>query len=236
MMDQSNAVGAGNIWAVVPVKSFHLAKQRLSPMLSNDERSRLVRTMLVDVLTSLRATPGLAGIAVVTSDPQATKLAALFEARVIPDEAGNGLNAAVQQGLNLLDKAGAGALVVPADVPFATADDYSEILSALNRYHVVLAPASSDGGTNALAMRSANFVKPCFGEDSFARHRTSARANGFQVGIVQSQRLGHDIDNINDIIASRKMNRNSTTSVFLEEIALIRRIGLDALPVAARYI
>jgi NAD(P) transhydrogenase subunit alpha len=49
MMDQSNAVGAGNIWAVVPVKSFHLAKQRLSPMLSNDERSRLVRTMLVDL-------------------------------------------------------------------------------------------------------------------------------------------------------------------------------------------
>jgi len=87
-----------------------------------------------------------------------------------------------------------------------------------------------------LAMRSASFVRPCFGEDSFARHRTSARANGFQVGIVQSQRLGHDIDNINDIIASRKMNRNSTTSVFLEEIALIRRIGLDALPVAARYI
>ncbi len=235
-MERFDVAAAGNIWAVVPVKKFSLAKQRLSPMLSEQERSKLVRTMLADVLGALRATRGLSGIVVVTSDAQASKMAALFDAQVIPEDTASNLNDAVQCGLDELAKIGAGALVVPADIPFATADDYAEILDALKRYPVVLAPAISDGGTNALAMRPTNHVKPSFGEDSFARHRISARANGWQVGIVQSEGLGRDIDNVDDIIASRKVNRRSSTSVFFEEIEMITRIGLDALPVAARYI
>lgn len=235
-MDRFNIAGAGHIWAVVPVKKFSLAKQRLSPMLSEDERSKLVRTMLADVLGALRATRGLSGIVVVTSDGQAAKMAALFDAHVVSDETATNLNGAVQCGLGELTKVGAGALVVPTDIPFATADDYAEILDALKRYPVVLAPAISDGGTNALAMRVASHVMPSFGEDSFARHRMSARAKGLQVGIVQSEGLGRDIDNVNDIIASRKITRRSSTSAFFEEIELITRIGLDALPVAARYI
>lgn len=235
-MDRFNIAGAGHIWAVVPVKKFSLAKQRLSPMLSEDERSKLVRTMLADVLGALRATRGLSGIVVVTSDGQAAKMAALFDAQVIPEDNATNLNGAVQCGLDELVKIGAGALVVPADIPFATADDYAEIIDALKRYPVVLASAISDGGTNALAMRAADLVAPCFGEDSFARHRMSARAKGLQVGIVQSEGLGRDIDNVDDIIASRRVKRRSSTSAFFEEIELITRIGLDALPVAARYI
>ncbi len=71
------------IWAVVPVKRLSLAKQRLAPLLSRNERAELVRTMLHDVLTTLCATPEVSGTIVVTADPDVAKLATLFEARVV---------------------------------------------------------------------------------------------------------------------------------------------------------
>ena len=76
--------------------------------------------MLHDVLTTLCATPQLAGIIVVSGDPVVAKLATLFDARVVGDVVETGVNAAVQQGLRTLDPSSAGALIVPADVPFAT--------------------------------------------------------------------------------------------------------------------
>ncbi|MCB1414697.1 MAG: 2-phospho-L-lactate guanylyltransferase [Xanthobacteraceae bacterium] len=238
-MDRLGAVDARNVWAVVPVKAFSHAKRRLAPVLSEAERAALVRTMLVDVLTALHATSRLAGILVVTSDPQAARTAALCDAQVVDDNEADGLNGAVRRGLDILDASKAGALVVPADIPFATASDYSAVLDLLTHYPVVLAPASSDGGTNALALRQAGSLKPCFGEDSFNVHRAQAARAGLAVGIARSEGLGHDIDRIDDILAARKLRRKlktaSSTSALFGEIDLIRRVGLDALPVAARY-
>src|SRR6186997_1530146 len=110
------------IWAVVPVKRLSLAKQRLAPVLSRHERAELARTMLHDVLTTLCATPDVSRTVVVTADPEIAKLATLFDARVVGDSAETGVNAAVLLGLQALDSASA-AVVVPADVPFATAAD-----------------------------------------------------------------------------------------------------------------
>ena len=64
------------IWAIVPVKEFEGAKQRLSPALSADERRVLAAIMLEDVLDALSAVRELAGLLVVTIDPAATALAA----------------------------------------------------------------------------------------------------------------------------------------------------------------
>src|SRR5690349_11350115 len=127
------------VWAVVPVKRLSAAKQRLAPVLSRHERTELVRTMLHDVLTTLCATPGLAGTIVVTADPVITKLATLFDARVIADTVETGVNAAVLLGLQALESSDA-ALIVPADIPFATAADMRAVISELDRSPIVLAP------------------------------------------------------------------------------------------------
>src|SRR5438045_453395 len=169
-MMQTRVPEPSTIWAVVPVKRLSLAKQRLAPVLSRNERAELVRIMLHDVLTTLCATPGLAGTLVVTADPAIAKLATLFDARVVGDASEAGVNAAVLQGLQALDPSSA-AVVLPADVPFATAGDVRAVIGELSRYPMVLAPALSDGGTNALAMRRPDLIAPAFGEDSFAEHQ-----------------------------------------------------------------
>ena len=228
--------GQTNIWAIVPVKRLGLAKARLAPVLSRSERAEFARTMLHDVLTTLCATPGLAGIVVVSGDPAVAKLATLFEARLVGDVMESGVNAAVQQGLRTLDASSAGAVVIPADVPFATAADVQAVIAELQHFPVVLAPALSDGGTNTLAMRRPDLIVPSFGDDSFARHQALARDAGLDCGVIRSEGLGHDIDDPADLVAWTGPRKFSLTAALLAEFKAAHRPGISAFPVSKRRI
>ena len=227
--------GQTNIWAIVPVKRLGVAKARLAPVLSRSERAELARTMLHDVLTTLCAAPGLAGIIVVSSDPAVTNLATLFEARVIGDLVESGVNAAVQQGLKTLDPS-AGALLVPADVPFATAAEVQAVIAELEHSSIVLVPALSDGGTNTLGMRRPDLIAPSFGDDSFARHQALARDAGLDCGIVRTEGLGHDIDGPTDLVAWTGSRKFSLTAALLAEFRVADRLGVSAFPVSKRHV
>jgi 2-phospho-L-lactate/phosphoenolpyruvate guanylyltransferase len=182
------------IWALVPVKRLSLAKQRLKSVLSPGERYRLARAMLCDVLETLRATPSLAGIVVVSADPDVHAMARSFGASLIFDASESGINDAVRRGLDALATNGHGALVVPADIPFATVDDFEAVIALLQRHQLVVSPALSDGGTNALAMRSADLIKPHFGQDSFSAHCAIAGQTRLSFGVSRSNGIGRDID------------------------------------------
>jgi 2-phospho-L-lactate/phosphoenolpyruvate guanylyltransferase len=234
-MTRPNPEGQSNIWAVVPVKRLGLAKQRLAPVLSRSERAELARTMLHDVLTTLCATPQLAGIIVVSGDPAVAKLAMLFDARVVGDVMESGVNAAVLQGLRTPDPSSAGVLVIPADVPFATAADLQAVIAQLGHFPIVLAPALSDGGTNTLAMRRPDLIAPSFGDDSFARHQALARDAGLGCGIVRSEGLGRDIDYPSDLVPCTESKKFSLTAALLAEFKLADRPGVTAFPVSKRH-
>lgn len=227
---------ASDIRAVVPVKRLGRAKQRLAPVLSNMERAALARAMLYDVLATLRATPELAGIIVVTGDPVVTSLATLFDAQVVGDLVEAGVNAAVQQGLRILDARSTGVLVVPADVPFATVSDLQAVIGELRHYPVVLAPALSDGGTNGLAMRRPDLIVPSFGGDSFARHQALARRAGIDCGIVRTEGLGHDIDCPDDLLFWSGSKKSSKTEAMLAEFGAAQRFGPAAFRASGRHI
>lgn len=233
-MTRSNAEAHQNIWAVVPVKRLALAKQRLAPVLSRSERAELARTMLHDVLTTLCAAQQLAGIIVVSGDPAVAKLAPLFNARLVDDVMESGVNAAVWQGLTTLDPSSAGALVIPADVPFATAADLQAVIIELGQFPVVLAPALSDGGTNTLAMRRPDLIAPSFGDDSFARHQAVVRDAGLGCGIIRSEGLGRDIDCPRDLGSWAGAKKFSLTAALLAELKLADRSGVAAFAVSKR--
>ena len=62
--------------AILPVKSFGAAKQRLAESLGAGARQALAQAMFIDVLGSLRRVPELDGIVVVTADRVAESAAA----------------------------------------------------------------------------------------------------------------------------------------------------------------
>lgn len=182
-------------WAVIPIKRLREAKQRLSPLLSPPERANLASTMLSAVLAAVREVNGLAGIAVVTSDPSLVPADALW----ISDP-GNGLNGAVAAAAVELDRRGASAiLIIPADIPFVTAAEIEALLAASRNASVVIAPDRSRRGTNALLLAPPRLFGTHFGEDSLAKHVAVAQAKGQVAHICNGPGLAFDIDQPQDL-------------------------------------
>ncbi|MDZ7827080.1 MAG: 2-phospho-L-lactate guanylyltransferase [Gammaproteobacteria bacterium] len=167
------------MWAIVPVKQFHLAKQRLAPVLSAAEREGLFRAMVADVLDCLRATPGIECILVVTREPGARALAAAAGAEVLVESRG-GLVPALTQGARAAAEAGAeGILIVPGDLPLVGPEDLQAVLAAHGEAPAVTLVADAEGvGTNCLACSPPELIDFHFGEDSFRAHRRAALAAG----------------------------------------------------------
>src|SRR5207248_5391713 len=81
--------------AIVPIKSFGAAKQRLADVLATGSRRSLVQAMFSDVLASLRRCSRVDAIAVVTADPIADSIARSDRVPVLHDDAHAGQSAAV---------------------------------------------------------------------------------------------------------------------------------------------
>src|SRR3954462_8516503 len=80
--------------AILPVKSFGAAKQRLAPALGAGSRQALAQAMFSDVLGSLRRGPGLRGVVVGTGDAVAEAAANGERVEVRRDTAQTGQSAA----------------------------------------------------------------------------------------------------------------------------------------------
>ena len=82
--------------AVLPVKRFDRAKQRLSAGLAGASREVLAEAMVRDVLGALARVRALYAIVVVTGEPRAQALARSNDALIVedPEEAGQSAAAA----------------------------------------------------------------------------------------------------------------------------------------------
>lgn len=214
------------LWAVIPVKSFATAKQRLAPLLAPHERSALARTMLQDVLQALVHSRFVAGTFVVTGDKQAAKIAREAGAGVLPSPCEPGLVPAVQHAARTLAaERRAGMLVVPADLPLITSADIELIaLGHRSSPAVTLVAASSDGGTNALACSPPDAMPFFFGENSFQRHRDSARNLNLSPKVLTLPRFGRDIDRPEDLLAFLACPSSTLTYAYLTDSAIASRL------------
>jgi 2-phospho-L-lactate/phosphoenolpyruvate guanylyltransferase len=181
--------------AVLPVKSFGRAKQRLTG--GFPDRPSLAAAMVADVLDALARVPEIDEVLVVTAAP----VEARAGVRIVhdPDEAGQ--SAAALLGIEAA--AGAGrVLLVPGDCPALDPGEVSALLA--HDDGVVIVPDRHGTGTNALLLTPPTVMEPAFGEGSFARHTALARAAGASVRAVEVRSLGLDVDTPDDLAALRR--------------------------------
>jgi 2-phospho-L-lactate/phosphoenolpyruvate guanylyltransferase len=216
------------VWAVVPVKEFTGAKQRLSPALSPEERRALATIMLEDVLDAVSAVRELAGLIVVTVDPAATSLAVRHGARVVNEGAREGHTGAVAAAQRLLVREGRAAMMtMPGDIPLLTSAEIAATLAAHPAAPAfTIVPAHDDLGSNTIVCSPPDAVPLRFGEDSFYPHLDAARSRGIDPLVIRHPGIGMDIDNPVDLIAFlKKSPRASTrTHAFLERSGVARRL------------
>lgn len=181
-----------SVWAVVPLKGLREGKSRLAPLLSAEERARLMARMLTRVVAAA-SRAGLAGALVVTREAEAARLADELGARVLGEE-GEGLNAALRPALRWVAARAPAALILPADLPLVTPEELAELLSSAPPPPCAVIAPSPDGGTNALLLAPPMCLEPAFGRRSAARHQRLARQAGLRVGRFRAPGLALDID------------------------------------------
>ena len=186
-------------WAVLPVKSFALAKSRLSPVLSPTARAQVARQMLLHVLGVLQRAESIERVLVTTSCPQVAAVAGRHGASVTSEPPTEQLAVIVDHALAAVRARQ--ALVLMADLPALSVADVRDALAPLRRGRVVaVAPDRHQMGTNALALRPPGGMPSCFGhDDSFLRHVTAAGALGVPAAVVRSVGLGLDLDTPEDL-------------------------------------
>jgi 2-phospho-L-lactate guanylyltransferase len=219
-------VTAQDIWAVVPIKELDGAKQRLAPLLSPAQRRALIEVMMGEVLEAVAETSSLAGIIVVTVDPQATALATRLGARVVTDGARDGHTGSVMGGVRLLLKEGRGGmLTLPADIPAVTPQEISLVLGAhLPGRSFTISPAHDLLGSNTVICSPPGAVPLRFGDNSYYPHLEAAEKSGIEPMVMPQPGIAMDIDHPVDLAAFLRMPQSigTRTRAFLEEAGIVK--------------
>jgi 2-phospho-L-lactate guanylyltransferase len=220
--------------AVLPVKRFALAKQRLGASVADPLRLSLARAMVADVLLALSQASSLEGTIVVTSEEGVALAAAEQGAIVLGDDAERGQSAAVSAAVRrALAEGFERVLCVPGDCPALDPVEIDTLLGAppAGEREVVIVPDRHGTGTNGLLITPPDAVIPSFGPGSCARHRELARAAGTACRIARLPSLLLDVDTGADLAALRERLAAQGARASSTRAVLGQNEGADALSV-----
>jgi 2-phospho-L-lactate guanylyltransferase len=189
--------------AILPVKRFALAKQRLAERLSPAQREALAQAMVTDVLGALVISRRLDGVLVITNEPSVEAIAEGLGATIAPDRSEAGQSAAAAIGVEHAKRDGfERVLMVPGDCPALDRDELDALLDEhCDGPSVVIVPDRHGSGTNALLLAPPDAIAPAFGPQSFERHRELAGAAGVRCDVARPPSLLIDIDTPADLAA-----------------------------------
>ncbi len=193
------------IVALVPVRSLSGAKSRLGEPLDPEERADLILALLRRSVEAALEAGRLAGVMVVSMDPELVARARDMGAASFRQESG-GLNEALVEARTAAGAASA-VVVLPADLPCVTAFEIDRLVEAAelalreapNRPVVVLVPDRHGRGTNALLLAPPSAIDFRFGEGSRAAHAAAARAAGASYRELDGP-LSFDVDTPDDLL------------------------------------
>jgi 2-phospho-L-lactate guanylyltransferase len=196
--------------AILPIKSFGEAKQRLAHELRPGPRRALAEAMYSDVLIALRRTSSIDGVLVVSGDKGAQQIAGGYGAGVLDDQ-NRGHSAATLLGIEQAMESGARrVLLVPGDCPLL---DHEELEGLLGRRagsrSALIVPDRHGLGTNALLLTPPDSLEPAFGPGSCERHAAGARGQGTPHEVVHVPSLALDIDTPEDLEALQEKLRTA---------------------------
>lgn len=177
--------------ALIPVKSFRVAKARLTGVLTDAERAHLARMMAGRVIAAARPLPTF----VACDDDEVASFAEELGTTVLWGP-GLGLNGAIDHGVNTVAGKGFDHVVIAhGDLPLA-----SELGALARPAEVVIVPDRWHDGTNVLARPCRLALPASYGPASFRTHYRAAVATGAPVTVRTDRRLAIDIDTLADCL------------------------------------
>src|SRR5271154_556887 len=199
--------------AILPIKRFARAKQRLGASVADPLREELARAMVADVLFALAQTATIERTVIVTRELAVADAAREHGAILIEDTVESGQPAAAMLGVRFAAAEGfQRVLCVPGDCPAldpaeleALLEADAELAAASDEERaVVIVPDRHGTGTNGLLLRPPGAIAPSFGPGSCERHRALALAAGIACRVERPPSLLLDVDTGADLAALRE--------------------------------
>lgn len=191
--------------AIVPVKDLDLAKSRLDPVLSPDERRMLVLELLDRTLETIAASMMVPSTIVVGPSQELGQMATRHQSRLrnvmwLPEER-PGYNQALAQARDLVvGRLGGGAiLALAADLPLLSVEDVSALAKLADDPGIVaVAPDLRGEGTNAMAGWGLRDLPFAYGPGSYRRHLAAIAALGLEARTYEAGGTAIDLDTPDD--------------------------------------
>ncbi len=226
--------------ALIPVKALNLAKSRLAPHLSPQQRVRLVLDMLQHVVQLLHESEAFEQIFVVSADSRVLELVQSWGAQPLR-ETQQGHNPALQEAAHSILEAATllqhntwtthrtqgrlereqaenvGLLTISADLPLLAQEDIFALLQAAEHAQVVLAGSSDGTGTNALLTHPPLALPYLFGPNSLPAYMQAAQTRQISYTLLHNAHLALDIDTPNDL---EKLERSDSNWFNIARFAL----------------
>lgn len=230
-------------WALLPLKSFRSAKQRLAGVLTPLERQQLFRAMVDDVVATLTADPQIEQVWIVSDDPDAEQLAAQNGIQWVAESFfadAQGLNGVVQQATKWLTEQGAQSLlIVHGDLPLLHTNDLAVMhrrQANLSVPSLVLATDRAGDSSNVLLLTPPTGFTFHYGVGSRHKHTVEAAEAGYCCEVLQRPGLACDVDNLDDLLVLLQecdSTRAVKSAAYLQNSGIADRIlaaGADVSP------
>lgn len=188
--------------AVLPVKRFDDAKQRLKGRFGSGSRIALASAMFADVLRALERSSQVDVVVLVAGEPAIRDLALDHRVLLVPDLVEKGQSHAARSGLARAATLGyERALLVPGDCPLMDPAELDSLIedAATEALEVVIVPDRHERGTNALLVDPAGSFEPQFGPGSLKRHVEQAKRKGLRHSVERAPSLAIDVDTSEDL-------------------------------------
>jgi 2-phospho-L-lactate guanylyltransferase len=187
------------IAAIIPVKTFSLAKTRLG--LSSQQKEDLCKIMLEEILHILSISPQIEKTVIVTKEEKAIELGKKYNAIIISDKEEKSVNNAVALADKyLLENKFDASIVFPQDIPFIKTQDIDFMLNyKVPPNFAIVVPSRRFDGTNALVRMPTDLMTTHYDEDSYKIHMNTAKEYTRNVALVFVKRIMWDVDNMDDL-------------------------------------
>ncbi|MCI4433368.1 MAG: 2-phospho-L-lactate guanylyltransferase [Nitrosopumilus sp.] len=187
------------IAAIIPVKTFSLAKTRLS--LSTKQKEDLCKIMLEEIVYTLSISPHIYKTIIVTKEKGAIEIGRKYNAISIIDNDEKNVNSAIALADKyLLENEFDASIIFPQDIPYIKTQDIDFILNYMTPPNfAIVVPSRRFDGTNALVRMPINLMTTHYDEDSYKIHMNTAKEVTRNVALVFVKRIMLDVDNLEDL-------------------------------------
>lgn len=209
------------MWVILPVKRLHDAKNRLSEVLTTEQRACLSKLMLIDVMKVLASSDVVDGVLVISSDAAVIDIAKRNRAEHMQTVEDAGHSADASLAVSILSERDIEKIaLLPSDVPLLSQSDLHN-LDMAHEDGITLCPATMDGGTNGLVFSPPLEIPLQYGKDSLNKFQQAATSRGIKTHLARIPGLEHDIDRLEDLTWLCEQPRGGQAWTYVRELKIV---------------